>query len=328
MRLCDGCGIKVPRFRPRVNQNGQMLCDGCAEGRPGGEGRPIGYHGSKDDPDAAAEKACDKFVPGGPDGSDPHTCATCYWAIGAHSAKAGGPDGHGGFGTQGSKDTVISGQKTIRLAHDSGDGETIYHCPFCGGGQVTGGSDGSVECGFCHTLFTVQVQPEHAAMPQTINGVPQQMPGMPGEVGGAPNPVGAPPPGGDTGTDAFVPPDAFAPPETPAAPGAPPKAAAIDPNSTTSQGHNVHQRSKNKMLFSDCKTCGWTGNKYPWGAEGSQAAYEEGEEHKRTTKAASRFYLNAQGVALPEESYIRHLAIAFADEPYAVIEQVREERAG
>lgn len=71
----------------------------------------------------------------------------------------------------------------FKIAHDSGDGETIYHCPFCGSGQVIARSDGTVECEFCHTAFTVQVQPEMPAFPQTINGMPVDVPGMPGQVG-------------------------------------------------------------------------------------------------------------------------------------------------
>jgi hypothetical protein len=69
---------------------------------------------------------------------------------------------------------------TRKVAHDSGDGETIFHCPFCGSGAVVGGHDGTVECGFCHTYFTVQVQPEFKSMPQTIDGQPYNIPGMPG----------------------------------------------------------------------------------------------------------------------------------------------------
>ena len=70
-----------------------------------------------------------------------------------------------------------------KQAHDSGDGETIYHCPFCGSGQVIARSDRTIECEFCHTCFTVQVQPEFSAFPQTINGMPVQVPGMPGQSG-------------------------------------------------------------------------------------------------------------------------------------------------
>lgn len=66
----------------------------------------------------------------------------------------------------------------VRLAHDSGDSVTVFHCPFCGSGQVIARSDGSIACDFCKSSFTVQVQPEFSAFPQTINGVPVQVPGM------------------------------------------------------------------------------------------------------------------------------------------------------
>lgn len=93
----------------------------------------------------------------------------------------------------------------IRIqAHDSGDGETIFHCPFCGSGQVIARSDGTVECEFCSTAFTVQVQPQMPAFPQTIDGVPVDVPGMPAGGANANVPPGAadgPPagPGGDPG---------------------------------------------------------------------------------------------------------------------------------
>jgi hypothetical protein len=62
----------------------------------------------------------------------------------------------------------------VHTAHDSGDGQTIYHCPFCGSGQVLARSDRTIECEFCHTAFTVQVQPEFSAFPQTVNGQPME----------------------------------------------------------------------------------------------------------------------------------------------------------
>ncbi len=73
-----------------------------------------------------------------------------------------------------------------KTAHDSGDGATIFHCPFCGSGQVIARSDRSTECEYCHTCFTVQVQPQFPAFPQTIDGMPMQVPGMPGQIGGPP----------------------------------------------------------------------------------------------------------------------------------------------
>lgn len=66
-----------------------------------------------------------------------------------------------------------------KVAHDSGDNAVVNHCPMCGSGAVTGGSDGTIECGFCHTCVTVQVQPAHPNMPQTIDGQAVAPPGMP-----------------------------------------------------------------------------------------------------------------------------------------------------
>lgn len=79
---------------------------------------------------------------------------------------------------------------TKKIAHDSGDGATIFHCPFCGSGQVIARSDRTTECEYCHTCFTVQVQPQFPAFPQTSDGMPMQVPGMPGQIGGPP---GVPP---------------------------------------------------------------------------------------------------------------------------------------
>ena len=93
----------------------------------------------------------------------------------------------------------------LKTAHDSGDGETIYHCPFCGSGQVIARSDRTIECSFCHTCFTVQVQPQYSAFPQTVNGVPVDVPGMPGQVGQDPTQA---PPGADPGMDPNADPNA------------------------------------------------------------------------------------------------------------------------
>lgn len=66
----------------------------------------------------------------------------------------------------------------VVLAHDSGDAEVVFHCPFCGSGQVLARNDGTIECQFCQACFTVQVQPQFPAFPQTINGMPVNVPGM------------------------------------------------------------------------------------------------------------------------------------------------------
>lgn len=108
------------------------------------------------------------------------------------------------------------------FAHDSGDGETIYHCPFCGSGQVIARSDRTIECEFCHTCFTVQVQPQYSAFPQTIDGMPVQVPGMPGQIGA--DPAGAGGPMDPNGVDPNMGAGVAAPPagQDPAAGGFPP----------------------------------------------------------------------------------------------------------
>ncbi|WP_428957913.1 hypothetical protein [Streptomyces sp. cg35] len=67
----------------------------------------------------------------------------------------------------------------VVVAHQSGDGVTIAHCPFCGSGQVIGRSDGNAECTFCNQAFLVRVQPMFSAFPQSVNGMPVDIPGMP-----------------------------------------------------------------------------------------------------------------------------------------------------
>ena len=88
----------------------------------------------------------------------------------------------------------LEGIGIVRLAHDSGDSGVLFHCPFCGSGQIVARSDGTTECEFCHTCFIVQVQPTHPEMPQTVNGQPYQIPGMPERATEAPvdNPINNP----------------------------------------------------------------------------------------------------------------------------------------
>lgn len=104
----------------------------------------------------------------------------------------------------------MSRQITV-VAHQSGDGVTIAHCPFCGSGQVIGRSDGNTECSFCNQSFLVRVQPMFSAFPQSIDGMPVQIPGMPPPAapgmppGADPNDPNAMPPGAE-GEDGAAPP--------------------------------------------------------------------------------------------------------------------------
>lgn len=129
------------------------------------------------------------------------------------------------------------------LAHDSGDGQTVYHCPFCGGGNVIGRSDGTIECGFCNTHFTVQVQPEFAGMPQTIDGQPYDVPGMPGGVDPQ---TGLPPDQGmDEGMDEE---DGDMPPEGP--PGGAEMGSPEDESTQGKNGSSVPWEHQSKRYIS------------------------------------------------------------------------------
>ena len=68
----------------------------------------------------------------------------------------------------------------VKVAHGNMDGVTVFHCPFCGSGQVVN-SGTAIECNFCHTSFTVLVQPQFPMMPQTVDGQPY----TPGQAPGA-----------------------------------------------------------------------------------------------------------------------------------------------
>ena len=52
-----------------------------------------------------------------------------------------------------------------KVAHDPGDAQITSHCPFCGSGQIVGRSDGNIECEFCGMAYLVRVQPMFTGMP-------------------------------------------------------------------------------------------------------------------------------------------------------------------
>jgi len=193
------------------------------------------------------------------------------------------------------KDEVASVKSIPKAAvltkegHDSGDGMTVFHCPFCGSGQVLARSDRTIECQFCHTAFTVQVQPVYPNFPQTIDGQPMQVPGMPGQVdpmgGGMPPGAGAPPSGdeepgdspfgSDDLDDSGVPPTDEADAE-----------ADDDSGSGDSSGHEKE-----------------TGNPF-----------------------AKKTYRTAKGHLLSEADYLRHIAITTSPDPLLTAAQIKMAR--
>lgn len=175
-----------------------------------------------------------------------------------------------------------------KVAHDSGDGETIYHCPFCGSGQVIARSDRTIECQFCHICFTVQVQPQYPAFPQTINGQPVQVPGMPGQIG----------------TDQGMGMDPNADPAAAGA-GAPVPPGQNDPNAPVdpSQVDQDGDVSAGDDQDDDSESDDDSGP--PW---------------------AKKSFRTAAGHRLPPDEYLRHLAIRFAVDKPAVVAAIKEDR--
>lgn len=168
-----------------------------------------------------------------------------------------------------------------KTAHDSGDGATVFHCPFCGSGQVIARSDRSIECEYCHTCFTVQVQPQFPAFPQTIDGMPMQVPGMPGQIGGppaAPNPMAG-------GMD-----------------------PSMDPMGGAMGGDPMAEDGEEDDGLPDDE--------------------EDEDEGSAPPFAKGSMLRTASGAALGVDSYLRHLAIKFADEDDkdTVLTRVREGR--
>lgn len=178
---------------------------------------------------------------------------------------------------------------TRKHAHDSGDGATVYHCPFCGSGQVIARSDRTIECEYCHNCFTVQVQPQFPAFPQTINGMPMQVPGMPGAPGGLPPDPGADPLGGQ-----MVPSGQPVPGEE-GGPGG-------DPMSPEGEDGGAPEDA-------------------PPGDDGGDDSGGDGPPWAKKSMLRT-----ASGALLGFDDYVRHLAIKYADDKDAVLLRVRAGR--
>jgi hypothetical protein len=233
------------------------------------------------------------------------------------------------------------------VAHDSGDGETIFHCPFCGSGAVSGGQDGTVTCDFCHTAFTVQVQPRHTNMPQTINGQPYNVPGMPG---GGPDAGAAQQQERDDAGDAQQ--DAPQPGDSPAADANKGNSPAADKAAQDGAQPPGGPKKPNPFAkgsaYSDHERCPGTGQPaldVNWGDDlrpnktgvcpvcGSrQAVTINNAMLDHLTPGATSDWLRnghlvVEGGVLPLDKALQHLALAHADDREPVLAQVRQENA-
>lgn len=190
---------------------------------------------------------------------------------------------------QGLRHFVASDQPhIIRLAHDSGDSITVFHCPFCGSGQVIARSDGSIECEFCHSSFTVQVQPEFSAFPQTIGGVPVDVPGM----GPDQQPMAGPEGEQDMGVD--------------------PNDPNADPEAMGGEAQSMG---------------GDTGDGgFPPGSDDPEDDEEDDEESDEDAPPflkKKKSYRTKTGAVLDFEHYLQHLALTTAADKNSVLRKIR-----
>jgi ribosomal protein S27AE len=203
--------------------------------------------------------------------------------------------------------------KFIHLGHVSGNSIDVLHCPFCGSGAVIARSDGTIECGFCTSVFTVQVQPQYAAFPQTANGMPYPWPGQPdpgsvvapgGDMPLPGDPMGA---GGLGGAPADIAPDV----DDNAPPWAQDDADETDADDDTGEEEDGSE-DDSAPPFAKPK------------GDGSGKAKVKGKDKPPFGK---RSFLNSRGAELSAEDYMRHLAILHARDPREMAETIKENRS-
>lgn len=249
MRACENCGARMSPFLPRRRlPDGSLVCKGCekrhheaALATLEGEEHPDQHIAATEGHTPSCE-ACGK--PATWEVRGPLDTDEAYFACDDHKA-----DAERQFPGRAPE---VSKVGTRKVAHDSGDGETVFHCPFCGAGAVLGRSDGTIECQFCKTAFTVQVQPVRSSVPQTIDGVPHIHPDMPG---------------GPTSEE---------PGQAPEDPGA----QVLDKTTITPAAD---------------------------------------EDPKVYAARVEPYYLAADGMPMAEGSYLKHIALRYADDPGAVL---------
>lgn len=303
MRTCDRCGGRVAPFMPRKRlDNGDLVCRGC-------ENLDQNSKALEDFRVSALDVGASEPI---------RVWAGSEWgeALGRALEEAQDPDTRRvtveAKISDGTYETIwTDGMEMERkVAHDSGDGVTIYHCFSCGAGSVIARSDGTAECQFCQKCFTVQVQPTLSATPQTINGVPHVHPDMPGSSPDTPpaqpaqqSPADHPASPVQQGDH-----DAKPAPDDPTKPKKhlPPwlqdkKSSAISPSLYDHPSYRSFSHEDEEEDEDEAKP------KNHW-LDGYQAPLA----------SRSALYLTADGV-LPEEAYQRYLALRFADDREQVL---------
>lgn len=209
------------------------------------------------------------------------------------------------------------------VAHVSGNSIDVLHCPFCGSGALIARSDGTIECNYCTAVFTVQVQPQFPAFPMTSQGQPYAWPGQP-------DPATVVSPGGSP----MAPGDPMA-----TGPGGAPGDLAAQPFSGSGPTDGTDDGGSDGPPWADGGDGDDDADDDPTAQIGGKSAppFGKGKKSDKSDKkddgkkgdnpfAKKKSYLTATGAVLDEDEYIRHLAIAHADDPARMASRVRAGR--
>lgn len=333
MRTCEGCGNKMPFGTKRHRVDGQLVCDGCRNGRPGMPRTQINRQGAQETPMDQQRVAhlvrMAEFPPKKKDGGSAPAAPKPSGMPGAPPMAHPGmppmpghpmdPMGMGmgmGMGQQ-------PQQPATPFAPDQQSDMVVRVCPFCGSGHLTGQSDGSIKCGYDNTVFTITVMPAHPfqplvnpdgspfQMPQDPNADPNPQVGQasaettPGEgpadpleqtpPGQAPNQPPPPASGGPAGADG-----------APPAPGAP--AGALD---MAFQEVMAEAGGLAPAVPQDQAAPAPAGQAPAGPPQAGDDAGDDQDDSKQPPwmkkKKSSAMFVTASGIALPEDAYIDHL---------------------
>ena len=176
------------------------------------------------------------------------------------------------------------------LAHGFAQTDTVKHCPFCGSGDVWGGSDGTITCEFDGATFQVSVEPQYPSAPGNIAGQPL-------DIDGQPNPMGQ----ADAG-------DAMAVPE------------GMSPSS----GEALGMEGEDGQDEGPAQDEG-SGGGPPWasGDEDEDEDEDEEDEGMPPPLPPRRSFRTFAGDTLTEDLYLKHLAIRHAEEPMRFLASLR-----
>jgi hypothetical protein len=192
-------------------------------------------------------------------------------------------------GTTDPKDHGTKSKDFIVKAHGFAQTDTVKHCPFCGSGDVWGGSDGTITCEFDGATFQVSVEPQYPSAPGSINGQPLNIDGEPDAFGQA------------DAEDAMAVPDGVSP----------------------SSGESLDMGDGEGDGTEDGE-----GGGPPWLDQGDDEDEDEDEDEEDQGPPGNlpprrSSFRTHMGDTLTEPLYLRHLAIRHAEDPDGFLASLR-----